>query len=238
MITGIFVTGTGTDVGKTVITAGVLRWLQKRTGNAMVMKPVQTGAEMQADGRMLAPDVDFVLRACGLSVDQEILAHTSPYLFAPACSPHLAAQLAGRAIGIDNILASAQWLARRYRSLVVEGAGGVLVPLNDGESMLDLVRALDLPVLLVGDSGLGGINHVLLSVEALRRRDCRVLGVVLSAVRTIPPDEVYIHDDNARMIARLGKVAVARVPHLGSPPRMEQLDDALEYANLLQELLT
>ena len=236
MISGIFVTGTGTDVGKTVVTTGVLRCLRKRT-DAIVMKPAQTGARARGDGRMFAPDVEFVLRACGLSVDEETLAHASPYLFAPACSPHLAARLVGRAIGIDTILASAHWLARRHRPLVVEGAGGVLVPLSDEQSMLDLICALELPVLLVGNSGLGGINHVLLSLQVLRQRNCRIIGVVLNATCAVPDDEIYIHEDNARMIARLGKVAVAHVPYLGDSPCMERLDVALENSNLLHEFL-
>ena len=126
----MFIAGTGTDVGKTVVTAGVFRWLREHSSGTMVMKPVQTGCQVGTDGRMIAPDIDFVLRAAKVTVDQETLAHLSPYLFGPACSPHLAARMAGQRIDTDKILASARWLASRHQRLVVESAGGVAVPLN------------------------------------------------------------------------------------------------------------
>jgi len=180
---GIFVAGTGTDVGKTVVTAGVLRFLRRHGEAAMAMKPVQTGCESGPQGRMRAPDIDFVLHAAGLTADEETLTHLAPYCFAPACSPHLAARLAGQRIEMETIAASAQWLAERYPRLVVEGAGGVLVPLNETQIILSIAWELGLPVLLVGHSGLGAINHVLLSLEAIRRRGCEVLGVVLNKCR-------------------------------------------------------
>lgn len=240
MIPGIFVAGTGTDVGKTVVTAGVLRWLRRplrgHRSAGMVMKPVQTGCEVDADGRMIAPDIDFVLRAANVTVDQETLAHLSPYLFGPSCSPHLAARMAGRRIEIARILASAQWLASRYQRLVVESAGGVAVPINECQTMLDLAWELGMPVLLVGHSGLGTINHVLLSLEAIRRRGCTLLGVILNDVRPVSEADSYIHDDNVRTIESFGKVrAVTRIPYLGQPPEMGPLDCSLRDCEFLKE---
>jgi dethiobiotin synthase len=244
LIPGIFIAGTGTDVGKTVVTAGVLRFLLRHifagpsavTPSAMVMKPVQTGCQLGDGGRMIAPDIDFVLRAAKLSVDQETLAHLSPYLFQPACSPHLAASMAGARIEIDRILASAQWLALRHQRLVVESAGGVAVPLNESETMLDLAWRLQMPLLLVGHSGLGTINHVLLSLEAIRRRGCPLLGVILNDIGPVPASDRFIHEDNVRTIESFGKVtAVTRIPYLGHPPNLEQLDSSLDRCDFLKE---
>ena len=237
MIGGIFVAGTGTDVGKTVISAGVLRLLRRHGEAAMAMKPVQTGCEADSDGRMRAPDIDCVLRAAGIEVDEETANHLSPYRFVPACSPHLAARMAGQRIEMEKIVASAVWLAGRYRRLVVEGAGGVLVPLNETQIMLSIALELEMPVLLVGHSGLGTINHVLLSLEAVRRRGCEVLGVVLNDTRPVVDDERYIHEDNVGAIESFGKVSVTRVPHLRPAPHapldLERLDHCLEQCGFL-----
>jgi dethiobiotin synthetase len=272
LIPGIFIAGTGTDVGKTMVTAGVLRWLRRRgfaelpglaelpkltrsaaaagsvdTGAAMAMKPVQTGCEVDREGRMRAPDIDFVLRAAGVAVDEETLSHLAPYRFAPACSPHLAARMAGQRIEMDAILASARWLAARYRQLVVEGAGGVMVPLNESQTMLDLAWEMRMPVLLVGHSGLGTINHVLLSLEAIRRRGCEVLGVILNDTQPVAEAERYIAEDNVRTIECLGKVGVVRTPYLRmhlreapqpsaeEPLQMAALDAILAGCDFLRE---
>ena len=243
MIPGIFVAGTGTDVGKTVIAAGVLRLMRRHGELAMPMKPVQTGCEVDSQGRMRAPDIDFVLRAAvpdvAADLDEETLDHLVPYRFAPACSPHLAARMAGMRIELDKILASAQWLASRYQRLVVEGAGGLMVPLNESQSMLDLIRALRMPVLLVGHSGLGTINHVLLSLEALRRQGCAVLGVVLNDTHPVEARDTYIHEDNVHAIESFGKVKVTRIPFLRTAPEasleMERLDAGLEPCGFLRE---
>jgi dethiobiotin synthase len=204
----------------------------------MVMKPVQTGALRCSDGRKLAPDIDFVLRAANVTVDQETLDHLSPYLFDPACSPHLAARMAGERIEIDRIMASAQWLASRHQRLVVESAGGVAVPLNESQTMLDLAWEMQMPVLLVGHSGLGTINHVLLSLEAIRRRGCSVLGVILNDIAPVSAADSYIHDDNVRAIESFGKVrGVTRIPFLGAPPDMRKLDSSLHSFEFLKECL-
>lgn len=236
MIPGIFIAGTGTDVGKTVVTAGVLRWLRRDSSAAMVMKPVQTGCQVGEDGRMIAPDIDFVLRAANVAVDKETLSHLAPYLFTPACSPHLAARMAGERIDIGEILASAQWLADRHQRLVVESAGGVAVPLNESQTMLDLAWEMGMPVLLVGHSGLGTINHVLLSLEAIRGRGCNLLGVILNDIAPVSAADSYIHDDNVRAVESFGKVrGVTRIPYLGAPPEMEQLDSSLHHCEFLKE---
>jgi len=228
MNSGIFITGTGTDVGKTMMAAGILRRLRHAGKNAMVMKPVQTGGVPDASGHLSAPDIDAVLRAAETAVDAATRLLLSPYVYAPACSPHLAGRLAGRPVCIETIAATAKQLLARYPFLVVEGAGGVMAPLNETETMLDLSAKLALPVVLVSHGGLGAINHVLLSLDALRSRNLPIVGVILNETQPVTEAARFIHDDNARAIEAFGRIRVlARVPWLGAPPDFSRLDAAL-----------
>lgn len=164
MIRGIFVTGTDTNVGKTVVSAAVM--LRYR-GEAPLKywKPVQTGIEHDDDAREVA-------RLAGMPA-----IHDRGVRLPHPVSPHLAARLAGARITVQSLLehvngeAGTRW--------IVEGAGGVLVPINELETMADLICALDLPVLIAARSTLGTINHTLMTIETLRRRMLRVAGVVM-----------------------------------------------------------
>ena len=147
---GLFVTGTGTDVGKTVVAACLVRAL-----DADYWKPIQSGLAAADD----AAEID---RLTGLPPARN---HPFVYALQAPLSPHEAARREGVVIDLDRF-----HLPRTERPLVVEGAGGLLVPLNRDCLMIDLIARLGLPVVLVGLSGLGTINHTLLSLEALRRR--------------------------------------------------------------------
>lgn len=184
---GVFVTGTDTNVGKTVISAWLVRgWA------ADYWKPVQTGAAADRDA-------DAVRALAGMAAPQRV--HPSTWELEAPLSPHIAADLEGRQIALADFA-----LPATTRPLVVEGAGGILVPLNGRDLMVDLAVALRLPVLIVARSGLGTINHTLLTVEALRRRDAAVAGVVMAG----PPDA-----DNRRSIERFAEVPVlAEIPLL------------------------
>ena len=142
----------------------------------------------------------------------------------------------GERIEIDKIVECAEWLATRYQRLVVEGAGGVAVPLNESETMLDLAWEMQMPVLLVGHSGLGTINHVLLSLEAIRRRGCNVLGVILNDLHPVPEADSYIHEDNVRTIESFGKVrGDAHSLPWSRRPEMDKLDSASGHCEFLKE---
>jgi dethiobiotin synthetase len=182
----LFVTGTGTEVGKTVVSALLLA----RYPGASYWKPVATGSRLDRDTATVG----------GLVPETEILPES--YLFAEPLSPHLAARLEGARIDPARLLADfAHYRGRpRDRPLVVEGAGGLLVPLDDnGFLIADLIAALELPSLVVAHSGLGTINHTLLTLEALRRRDLPVAGIVLNGPR---------NPENRRALERLGGVEV------------------------------
>ncbi|MDK1021318.1 MAG: dethiobiotin synthase [Candidatus Hydrogenedentes bacterium] len=223
MSRGIFITGTDTDVGKTIVTAGLLRQLRNAGVNAASMKPVQTGAETASDGNLVAPDLMVHQRAAGISVSREERDLMAPYLYEPACSPHLAGRMAGRYPDIGHIKDCAQQLMQRYETLLVEGAGGVYAPLTESETMLDLMRTLAFPVLLVAHRGLGTINHTLLSIDALRAAGLEILGVVFNEVQDVQPD--FIKQDNPGAIQSFGKVEI-----LGNIDYLTELESKPETA--------
>ncbi len=214
MTRGVFITGTGTGVGKTVVTAAILRAARAAGIDAAPFKPVQTGAA-DGPGGLRAPDVEFCLAAAGLDAPADEARLMAPCLYKPACSPHLAARIEGRPVEIEAIRSAAESLLARREALIVEGAGGVMVPLNESQTMLDLMAALALPVLVVAINGLGTINHTLLTLAALREAGVEVLGVVFNQPDGPGEADEFIRRDNPETIARFGGVAVlGRLPHV------------------------
>lgn len=192
---GFFVTGTGTDVGKTVFTAALLRALRSRGMAAQALKPVQTG--VRPDQLTTSPLADGV--TCARAVDGLPALSVAPsatlHCFRLPASPHLAAGEEGRRLDVAGLAADirAHWRASGASLLLVEGAGGMAVPINDEEDTLDLMAALDLPVLLVGTNRLGALNHLLLSLRALRLKGLRPAAVILMS-----PEEPRDEDAAAR----------------------------------------
>jgi dethiobiotin synthetase len=173
---GIFVTGTDTGVGKTFVAAALLRGLAAGGLRAVGMKPVAAGL----DAGDLVPADTRALIAAG-NVDAP-LADMSPYAFAPPIAPELAARAAGVTIDLEAIGAAYSRLAARADAVVVEGAGGALVPLSAVADMLDIAARLHLPVLLVVGVRLGCINHALLTALAVRARGLTVAGWVANRI--------------------------------------------------------
>lgn len=208
---GLFVTGTDTDIGKTALSALLLAELRRCGLNAAPMKPVQTGCEGKGlrpealDFRGV-PDLDYSLSMAGMTVDEASYTAMAPYTFEPACSPHLAAERAGTEIDLAEIVIAARTLASEYDFIIAEGAGGIMVPLNRHEMMLDLMQAMKLPVLLAARPGLGTINHTLLSIRALRSDGLDIAGVVFVESTDTKPS--FIEKDNAATIEQFGKVPV------------------------------
>jgi dethiobiotin synthetase len=202
---GLFVTGTDTGVGKTVVSAALLSTLRSGGCDAAPMKPVQTGC-VKRRGRWVAPDLEYCLKAAGLRPSQTERGDMAPYCFRPACSPHLAAARAGASIRCSVIRRAFRRLSQAHEFVVVEGAGGLHVPLNKQETMLDLMVAMGLPILLVARAGLGTINHTLLSLQALRGAKLEVLGVILN--QSTPGPWGFVENDNLLVIERMGAVKV------------------------------
>ncbi|HSR88204.1 MAG TPA: dethiobiotin synthase, partial [Pontiella sp.] len=203
---GLFVTGTDTDIGKTVLSALLLAEIRRRRIKAAPVKPAQTGCEGNV------PDLDYSLAMAGMKVSDEDYRNMAPYTFEPACSPHLAAEMAGTEIEISDMVIAARTLATEYEFIIAEGAGGVMVPLNRRETMLDLMQALKLPVLIAARPGLGTINHTLLTIRALRSDGLDIAGVVFVAGQPGAPG--FIEEDNGTTIGQFGKVPVlGTIPH-------------------------
>jgi dethiobiotin synthetase len=172
---GIFVTGTDTGVGKTFVAAALLRALVAEGLRAAGMKPVASGAPAAA----AHADVRALVTAGNVAAS---LADVNPYSFTPAIAPHLAAESGGVDIDVGRIASAYANLAARSDAVVVEGAGGVLVPLSRHADMLDIPARLGLPVLLVVGVRLGCINHALLSALALSARGLRLAGWVANRI--------------------------------------------------------
>jgi dethiobiotin synthetase len=176
MARGIFVTGTDTGVGKTTVAVALLDALVASGRRAVGMKPVSAGIDA---GSACNADVDALLRAGNVNAP---VADRNPFAFAPAIAPHLAAAEAGVRIELPEIEAAYARLAAVADVVVVEGAGGVLVPIDEKRDMLDVAVALRLPVLLVVGVRLGCLNHALLSAAAIDARGLRLAGWVANCV--------------------------------------------------------
>lgn len=202
MSRGIFITGTDTGVGKTVVTAGIVHWLRRQGIDAVPVKPVQTGSEAGS------PDLDLCLTACGIQPRSEEKPLMSPYVYELACSPHLAGRLARNYPQIARIKDCVDKLLLSHQAVVVEGAGGIMVPLNEQATMLDLMQALGYPVVLVSRFGLGTINHTLLSIQALRTAGLKLIGVAFNYTQPPQLKEWFIEADNPPTIAQFGEVRI------------------------------
>lgn len=199
-MSAIFVAGTDTNVGKTHVCGLLLDFLRKNGSDAGYQKWVATGPEFPP------ADLAECLRMAGLPLEPALVSSQVVYHFALPASPHLAAEQAGEIVDPDLIRVRYQEMRARHELLIVEGVGGLMVPLNRELLLVDLLKELRIPALVVAKSGLGTINHTLLSLEALRRRDIPVLGVVFSDA-TDEEDEQLVAD-NMRTIAAMGRVQV------------------------------
>lgn len=206
-----FVTGTDTEVGKTFVMCGLLVALRRHGIDAAPMKPISAGL-IEQDGVALNEDVHQLLAAYSRPIDHKLV---NPFAFQHPIAPHLAAAAEGRAISLDAIDDAFKQLADAHPCVLVEGAGGFLVPLSAEESMAVLPQRLGLDVILVVGMRLGCLNHALLTVEAIRARGLVLAGWVANR---IDPD-MRAADEN---IAALKSMLDA--PLLGVVPRITEAD--------------
>lgn len=198
---GLFVTGTGTEVGKTVVAAVLARAAVRAGERVGVFKPAVSGLDEGGEA-----DHELLRRAAASDQGDEEIA---PYRYGPPLSPHLAAELAGERIESGRLLGAAAAAARGRDLLVCEGVGGLLVPLAIDLSVRDLAVALGYPVVVVAAPGLGTINHTLLTVEAARAAGLEVAAVALTPW---PADPGALERSNRETIAALGGVDVVVLP--------------------------
>ncbi|MDO8890839.1 MAG: dethiobiotin synthase [Sulfurimicrobium sp.] len=207
---GVFVTGTDTDVGKTLISCALLHAWRNAGKTALGMKPVAAGCEQQAQG-MVCGDVVALRRA---SSTQAPIEWVNPYAFAPPIAPHVAAEVAGVAIDLERIREAFLALAGSAEIVVVEGAGGFKVPLNSNQDSADLARQLGLPIVLVVGMRLGCLNHALLTAEAIRAQGLTLAGWVANR---IDPEMAYFGSNLDALQQRLGAPLLGVVEHEAGP---------------------
>ena len=201
---GLFVTGTDTGVGKTVLTAAVVAALRAKSVRVTALKPIITGLDETGPA-----DHEVLAQAAGARPEE-----VAVISYQPPVSPHLAAELAGQPISPDALLQAIAERARGGDLVVVEGVGGLLVPLTDSYDVRALARELGLPLLVAARPGLGTINHTLLTLEAARAAGLQVAAVVLTPW---PDQPTTIERSNRDTIARLGGVEVATLPPIEGP---------------------
>jgi dethiobiotin synthetase len=194
---GVFVTGTGTEVGKTVVAAALARSLARAGERVAVFKPVVTGLDEPGEG-----DHELLRRAAGSRQDDDQVA---PYRYGAPVSPHLAAELAGETIEPGLLIQRARQAAGSADVLVCEGVGGLLVPLTGGYQVRDLARELELPLVIAAPPALGTINHTLMTVESARAVGLQVACVVLTPW---PGRPGRVEESNRLTIASLGSIPV------------------------------
>lgn len=218
-VRGLFVTGTDTGVGKTAVASGLIRCALRRGRHPVPFKPVETGCALHAE------DARLLWEAAGRPVDES---RVCPHRFRLPAAPAQAAALERSRIVLDDIIAHARELARHGDWLVVEGAGGLLVPYGPDWTAADLIQRLGLPVLVVARTALGTINHSALTVSELRRRQVTIAGLVLN--RTSPEVQPQEPGSVPLIASGTGLDPLGPLPWLANPRHPDQLADSLESA--------
>lgn len=224
-IRGFFVTGTDTGVGKTIITAALAAALHAEGLNVGVWKPVQSGTPLGSG----ATDAERLLQFTGIEERAEAV---GPFTFEAPLAPLLAAKHAGQNLTLQQLIDAGEPLAKRYEALLIEGAGGVAVPLTNDALVADLITELRVPAIIVARSSLGTINHTLLTLFFLQARKIPVLGIILN-----DGESTDIQDDpsvatNAQLIEQYSGVKV-----LGRFPRLhDEMNAQLLNRTLREEI--
>ncbi|SDU43170.1 dethiobiotin synthase [Desulfobacula phenolica] len=222
-MTEYFISGIDTDIGKTIATGLMARYLFKQNQNIITQKIVQTGCQDTSDDIL----VHRQLMGCEL-FEEDLSGLTCPYLFKRPASPHLAARLEGKKIDTLTISRATHELKKRFKTILIEGAGGLQVPLNDDSTVLEYIRENHYPVILVTSSKLGSINHTLLSIEALKTRNIKLVGMVYNRY---PQTDKLISDDSITQMRRF----MIQCGYGGHIVEMGEMDlsrpDELDFSN-------
>ncbi len=200
----IFITGTGTDVGKTYVTGLIVKKLKESGMNAAYYKAAMSGNERTEEGMLLPGDAQYVKTVSGI---EQYLACMCPYVYEAAVSPHLASRIEGNPVMLQEVVKGFEEVCRQYDYVTMEGSGGILCPICFDERELwleDVIRELGLSSLIVADAGLGTINSVVLTVEYMRAKGLPVKGIIFN--RFHPGDRM--EEDNLRMCEHRTKLPV------------------------------
>lgn len=202
---GVFVTGTDTEVGKSIVAGGIAGILRESGIDVGVMKPAETGCSKK-DGAFIASDGEFLREMAG---SQDPLISVVPYQLKEPLAPAVAAQIEGISIDVDKVVRTFEELSQQHEFMVVEGVGGMLVPFSSSFLVVDLIKLLSLPVLIVGRLNLGTINHTLLTVRCAQAASLTIRGIVLNSVTA--EQESVATRTNPGVIASLTDVPIIGV---------------------------
>ena len=222
---GIFITGTDTEVGKTLIGGAIAFGLKKRGIDCGIMKPVQSGA-IERNGKLISQDADFLIKACDVKDEVSLI---NPYCLKAPLAPSVAAKIGRRDVSLKKIIDAFNILSSRHQFMIVEGVGGFLVPIAKRYLVKDLVLDLKLPILIVSRLGLGTINHTLLTVEAARNCGIEILGVIFNESQDKP--FTLCEKTNPNIISSL-----SGVPVLGIIPFISKAGTNQKSSNILKAI--
>ncbi|MBF7082987.1 dethiobiotin synthase [Desulfallas sp. Bu1-1] len=209
---GFFITGTDTGVGKTVITAGLAGCLKRKGINVGVMKPIVSGVNSKNLRGPVPEDAVFAMKAAGVTDELELV---SPCCLELPLAPRVAAEIQGVTINLSKVMEAYRELRQRHEVMLVEGAGGIMVPVFDRFLMADLIKMMKLPVIIVSRPNLGTVNHTLLTVEYARARGIPIAGIIINGLKE---DEAGLAErTNPGLIAELSGVPVLGIiPYVDS----------------------
>ena len=181
---GFFITGTDTEVGKTLVTGALILKMREQGIHALGFKPVVAGTYQDHDGTILNEDLETLRIASQLAPSQMLLC---PYVFEAPIAPHIAAEKLGINLDLQIMIDAYEQIRSQAEAVVVEGAGGFLVPINTTENLSDLAQKLDLPIIMVVGMRLGCINHALLTEEVIRSRQLKLAGWIANTLSSEMP---------------------------------------------------
>jgi dethiobiotin synthetase len=208
---GIFITGTDTGVGKTFVASGLIRAMNEKGLNVCPMKPVESGCRT-VKGSLVPADALALIKAANVDEHIDLI---NPYRLKNPIAPSVAAEIEGVSIRKSKILSAYKSLSRKYDLTVVEGAGGIMVPVYKKYLFLDLASDLKLPVIIIARPGLGTINHTLLTINAVKGKGLKVLGVIINYAEKIKKG--ISEKTNPAVIEEIGAVPVLGVvPYLNN----------------------
>jgi len=233
-MTGFFVTGTDTEVGKTLVSGALILKLREQGKQAIGFKPVAAGTYQSANGELLNEDLETLRIASGLAPGQMNL---SSYVLDMPVAPHLAAASKGIVLQLGTIMQGLLETQKHSDCLVIEGAGGLLIPLNDHENLGDLVQQISLPVILVVGMKLGCINHALLTQEAIKARGLKIAGWVANSLANEMP---LLQENVATLQTKINAPFLGLIPSLpkalqkshNSPYSIEALSFAAQHMQI------
>ena len=232
---GLFITGTDTGVGKTVVTAAILTYLKLQGKQAGAMKPIETGVDSECSSS--ANSDALFLMECGRLKDA--LAEVCPIRLKPAASPYQASLIESRTLQSETILSAYRALSKKYDWMLVEGVGGVRVPVTRDFEVMHLMRDLDLPAVVVARYQLGTLNHTLMTLDTLKQNGIPVRGILFNQTGPEAPDD--IEQEQPRLIEELSGVEVlGRFPYIKnlstqsfSPEKLKVLEASIDFSGLI-----